>query len=100
MIFGPTGIPGGDFDIAEIAEITTDDPSDWYDLWRCGSAANYTGYCSVKASKLMQQGNCELNPTKRVQDYHTADALMAAAVPNFPSTSGPFRSSTRAASSG
>jgi peptide/nickel transport system substrate-binding protein len=84
VIFGPTGIPGGDFDIAEFAEITTGDPSDWYDLWRCGGAANYTGYCSVKASKLMQQGNSELDPAKRVKDYQAADALMAAAVPNFP----------------
>jgi peptide/nickel transport system substrate-binding protein len=84
VIFGPTGIPGGDFDIAEFAEITTGDPSDWYDLWRCGGAANYTGYCSVKASKLMQQGNSELDPAQRVKDYQAADALMAAAVPNFP----------------
>jgi len=84
VIFGPTGIPGGDFDIAEFAEITTGDPSDWYDLWRCGGAANYTGYCSVKASKLIQQGNSELDPAKRAKDYQAADALMAAAVPNFP----------------
>jgi len=84
VIFGPTGIPGGDFDIAEFAEITTGDPSDWYDLWRCGGAANYTGYCSVKASKLMQEGNSELDPAQRVKDYQAADALMAAAVPNFP----------------
>jgi ABC-type transport system substrate-binding protein len=84
VIFGPTGIPGGDFDIAEFAEITTGDPSDWYDLWRCGGAANYTGYCSVKASKLMQEGNSELDPAQRVKDYQAADVLMAAAVPNFP----------------
>jgi ABC-type transport system substrate-binding protein len=84
VIFGPTGIPGGDFDIAEFAEITDGDPSSWYDLWRCGGAANYTGYCSVKASKLMQQGNSELDPAKRAKDYQAADALMAAAVPNFP----------------
>jgi peptide/nickel transport system substrate-binding protein len=84
VIFGPTGIPGGDFDIAEFAEITSGDPSDWSDLWRCGGDANYTGYCSVKASKLMQQGNSELDPAKRAKDYQAADALMAAAVPNFP----------------
>ena len=84
VIFGPTGIPGGDFDIAEFAEITTGDPGDWYDLWRCGGASNYTGYCSKKASALMQAGNAELDPTKRMKDYQAADKLMSAGVPVFP----------------
>jgi ABC-type transport system substrate-binding protein len=84
VIFGPTGIPGGDFDIAEFAEITTGDPSDFYDLWRCGGAANYTGYCSRKMSAKMQAGSSELNPAKRAQDFQAADKLMAAAVPVFP----------------
>jgi ABC-type transport system substrate-binding protein len=84
VIFGPTGIPGGDFDIAEFAEITTGDAGDWYDAWRCGGDGNYTGYCSVKASKLMQAGNAELNPAKRVKDFQAADALMSAGVPVFP----------------
>jgi peptide/nickel transport system substrate-binding protein len=84
VIFGPTGIPGGDFDIAEFAEITGGDPGDWYDVWRCGGGSNYTGYCSVKASKLMSSGNAELNPTKRAADFQAADKLMAPGVPVFP----------------
>jgi ABC-type transport system substrate-binding protein len=84
VIFGPTGIPGGDFDIAEFAEITTGDPSDFYDLWRCGGAANYTGYCSRKMSGFIQAGSSELNPAKRAKDFQAADKLMAAAVPVFP----------------
>jgi ABC-type transport system substrate-binding protein len=84
VIFGPTGIPGGDFDIAEFAEITSGDPGDWYDVWRCGGASNYTGYCSVKASKLMSAGNAELDPAKRSADFQAADKLMAAGVPVFP----------------
>jgi peptide/nickel transport system substrate-binding protein len=84
VIFGPTGIPGGDFDIAEFAEITGGDPGDWYDLWRCGGDANYTGYCSNKASKLMAAGNSELDPTKRAADFQAADKLMATGVPVFP----------------
>src|SRR5438128_9806035 len=53
VVFGPTGIPGGDFDIAEFAQITGGDPGDWFDAWRCGGPGNYTGYCSKKASALM-----------------------------------------------
>ena len=84
VVFGPTGIPGGNFDIAEFAEITSGDPGDWYDLWRCGGASNYTGYCSTRASKLMATGNAELNPAKRAADFQAADKLMSAGVPVFP----------------
>jgi ABC-type transport system substrate-binding protein len=84
VVFGPTGIPGGNFDIAEFAEITGGDPGDWYDVWRCGGASNYTGYCSKKASALMSAGNAELNPAKRTADFQAADKLMSAGVPVFP----------------
>jgi peptide/nickel transport system substrate-binding protein len=84
VVFGPTGIPGGNFDIAEFAEITGGDPGDWYDVWRCGGASNYTGYCSKKASNLMSAGNAELNPAKRTKDFQAADKLMSAGVPVFP----------------
>ena len=84
VIFGPTGIPGGDFDIAEFANITTGDPGDWYDAYRCGGDGNYTGYCSKKASALMSAGNAELNPAKRQADFQAADKLMSAGVPVFP----------------
>jgi peptide/nickel transport system substrate-binding protein len=84
VVFGPTGIPGGNFDIAEFAEITSGDPGDWYDVWRCGGASNYTGYCSKKASALMSAGNAELNPTQRTKDFQAADKLMSAGVPVFP----------------
>jgi len=84
VVFGPTGIPGGDFDIAEFAEITDGDPGTWYDVWRCGGASNYTGYCSKKATALMTAGNAELNPTKRQADFQAADKLMSAGVPVFP----------------
>jgi ABC-type transport system substrate-binding protein len=84
VIFGPTGIPGGDYDIAEFANITTGDPGDWYDAWRCGGDGNYTGYCSKKASALMTAGNAELDPAKRTADFQAADKLMSAGVPVFP----------------
>ena len=35
VIFGASGLPSGDFDIAEFAQITNGDPSAWYDQNRC-----------------------------------------------------------------
>jgi peptide/nickel transport system substrate-binding protein len=84
VIFGPTGIPGGDFDIAEYSRVTTGDPADFYDAYRCDGAGNYTGYCSSRATKLMQAANAELNPAKRTRDFQAADRILAAAVPELP----------------
>ena len=84
VIFGSTGLPSGDFDVAEFAEITTGDPGDWYDSWRCQGAGNWTGYCSTKVDDLMKAGNAELDPAKRAVDFQQADALMANTVPVFP----------------
>src|SRR5581483_8493665 len=42
VVFGSSGIPSGNFDVAEFAEITTGDPSDWYDIYRCQGASNWT----------------------------------------------------------
>jgi peptide/nickel transport system substrate-binding protein len=84
VLFGPDGVPGGNYDIAQFADITTGDPGDWYDSWRCGGPGNYTGYCSNKASRLMRAGNAELDPAKRAADFEAADRLMAATVPVFP----------------
>ena len=84
IFFGPTALAAGNFDIAEFGSITSGDPGDWYDAWRCSGPSNYTGYCSDKATALMRQGNSELDPTKRAADFQAADTLMAAAVPVLP----------------
>jgi peptide/nickel transport system substrate-binding protein len=84
VIFGPNGIPGGDYDIAEFAWVTTGDPGDLYDTWRCGGSGNYQHYCSVKASKLMEAGNKNLNPTARAAQFNGADTYMASNVAAFP----------------
>ena len=84
VIFGPTGLPSGDYDISEYANITTGDPGDWYDSYRCGGSGNYTGFCSHAVDKLMKSGNAELDPAKRQVDFQKADKLMAATVPVFP----------------
>jgi peptide/nickel transport system substrate-binding protein len=84
VIFGPNGVPSGDFDIAEFAEITTGDPGDWYDAWRCQGNGNYTGFCSHKVDTLLKAGNGELDPAKRAADFQAADKLMAPNVPVLP----------------
>jgi peptide/nickel transport system substrate-binding protein len=84
VIFGSSGLPSGDFDVAEFAEITTGDPGDWYDSWRCQGAGNWTGYCSHKVDQLLKAGNAELNPTKRIADFQAADKLMSDSVPVMP----------------
>jgi len=84
VIFGSSGLPSGQFDIAEFAEITTGDPSDWYDAWRCQGAGNWTGFCSHKVDTLLKAGGGELDPTKRAADYQAADKLMSNTVPVFP----------------
>jgi ABC-type transport system substrate-binding protein len=84
VLFGPTGIPAGNFDIAQFSYITSGDPGDWYDSWRCGGPSNDTGYCSNRVSRLLQAGDGELDPAKRTAYFQAADKLMAAAVPVFP----------------
>ena len=84
VIFGSTGLPSGDFDITEFALITTGDPGDWYDSWRCQGAGNWTGYCSHKVDALMKAGTGELDPAKRIVDFQKAGALIADTVPDLP----------------
>jgi peptide/nickel transport system substrate-binding protein len=84
VIFGSSGLPSGNFDVAEFAEITTGDPGDWYDSWRCQGAGNWTGYCSKKVDSLLKAGNAELDPTKRTADFQAAAKIMSTTVPIFP----------------
>jgi peptide/nickel transport system substrate-binding protein len=84
VIFGPNGIPGGDFDIAEFAEVTSGNPSDYYDFWRCGGPANYQSYCSRKASKLMELGEKVIDPKQAAGYWNSADRYFASNVAAFP----------------
>jgi peptide/nickel transport system substrate-binding protein len=83
-VFGPNGIPSGDFDIAESANFTSGDPGDWSDLFRCYGDQNYTGYCSHTVDALLKAANGELDPEKRRVLYQRADAILAAEVPAIP----------------
>jgi len=84
VVFGPTGIPSGDYDLANFAWVTSPDPSGFVSIWGCGGESNYLNYCNRAATKLLEASNSELNPAKRVVDFQQADALMSNDVPTVP----------------
>jgi peptide/nickel transport system substrate-binding protein len=84
VVFGPGGIPSGDFDLSEYAEFTSGDPGDWYEVYRCYGSNNFTGYCSHSVDALLRAANGELEPEKRAALYQQADAIMAREVPAIP----------------
>lgn len=84
LLFAPTGVPSGDFDLAQFAVFTSGDPGDWYDLYRCRGASNWTGYCSHALDGLLAAANRALDPEQRALLFQRADAVMAAQVPAVP----------------
>jgi peptide/nickel transport system substrate-binding protein len=89
VVFGPTGIPSGDYDLANFAWVTSPDPSAYVPTWSCGGASNYLNYCNREATKLLEASNSELDPVKRRKEFQQADALMANDVPTIPMYSRP-----------
>jgi peptide/nickel transport system substrate-binding protein len=84
VIFGPAGIPSGDYDLDQFAQFTSGDPGDWYDEYRCRGSQNWTGYCSHTVDTLLNAANRELDPEQRALLFQRADAIMAAEVPSIP----------------
>jgi ABC-type transport system substrate-binding protein len=84
VVFSPTGIPSGDFDLAQFANFTSGDPGDWYDTFRCFGSQNWTGYCSHTLDALLKAANNELDPEKRTELMQRADATLAAEVVEIP----------------
>src|SRR5207249_11770554 len=64
VIFGSSGLPSGDLDVAEFAEVTLGDPSDFYDSWRCQGAGNWTGFCSYYLDTLLTARSAEPSPAR------------------------------------
>jgi peptide/nickel transport system substrate-binding protein len=84
VVFGPTGIPSGNYDLADFAWVTAADPAGFVPTWGCGGESNYLNYCNRKATALMEKSNSELNPTLRAKEFQQADALMANDLPSIP----------------
>jgi len=89
VIFGPTGIPSGNYDLANFAWVTSADPSGYVPIWSCGGASNYLSYCNRKATALLEASDHELDPAKRMKDFQQAGALMAHDIPTIPLYSRP-----------
>ena len=84
VVFGPTGIPSGNYDLANFAWVTLPDPAGFVPTWSCGGLSNYLGYCNRKATALMNKSQTELDPAKRAALFQQADTLMANDVPTIP----------------
>ena len=84
VVFGPTGIPSANYDLANFAWVTTPDPSGFVPTWGCGGESNYLTYCNRAATRLLEQSNSELDPAKRTKLFQTADALMSVDLPSIP----------------
>jgi ABC-type transport system substrate-binding protein len=88
VIFGPDGIPSGDFDLANFA-FTSVPSADWYEVYRCHGDVNSTGFCSDAVNRVLTAAHTELNPSKRTTDLQQLDRLLARSVPIFPLFGGP-----------
>jgi glutathione transport system substrate-binding protein len=84
VVFGPTGIPSSNYDIANFAWVTSPDPSGFVSIWGCGGESNYLQYCNRAATRLLEQSDSELDPAKRAVLFQKASALMATDVPTVP----------------
>jgi peptide/nickel transport system substrate-binding protein len=89
VIFGPTGVPSGNYDLADFAWVTSPDPAVFVPIWGCGGESNYLNYCNTAVTRLMEASDSELDPHRRVADFQKADALMAKDVPSIPLYSRP-----------
>jgi len=78
------GIASGDFDITEFRWITSGDPGDWYETYRCLGESNFTGYCSHSVDALLKAAGGELDPATRARLLQKADAILATQVPMIP----------------
>jgi peptide/nickel transport system substrate-binding protein len=84
VVFGPTGIPSGNYDLAGFAWITAADPAGFVPTWGCGGESNYLNYCNRAATKLLEASNTELDPEKRAGLFQQADTMFANDVPSIP----------------
>ena len=89
VVFGPTGIPSSNYDLANFAWVTSPDPAGFVPTWGCGGESNYMQYCNRAATRMLEASNSELNPGKRAALFQKADALFANDIPTIPMYSRP-----------
>jgi peptide/nickel transport system substrate-binding protein len=89
VVFGPTGIPSSNYDLANFAWVTSPDPAGFVPTWGCGGESNYMQYCNRAATRLLEASNSELDPKKRAAMFAKADAMFANDIPSIPLYSRP-----------
>ena len=89
VVFGPTGVPSGNYDLANFAWVTLPDPAGFVPTWSCGGLSNYLNYCNRQATKALEASQTELDPAKRAALFQRADSLMSNDVPSIPLYSRP-----------
>jgi len=77
-------LPGGDFDLAEYAWSGGPDPSGFDAIYQTGGGSNYKQYSNKTVDALINQGDAELDPTKRTAEYEKAASIMATDVAVIP----------------
>lgn len=77
-------VSDGNYQMALFAWVGSGDPAGQVDIYGCGGESNWKGYCSNKVTKLLRDGDAELDPTRRAALVNTADAIMALNVPTLP----------------
>jgi peptide/nickel transport system substrate-binding protein len=89
VAFGPTGIPSGNYDLANFAWVTSPDPAGFVSIWGCGGESNYMNYCNRSATKLLEESDTTLDPKARAKLFQQADAKFANDIPTIPMYSRP-----------
>jgi len=89
VVFGPNGIPSGNYDLADFAWVTSPDPAGFVPVWGCKGESNYLNYCNRKATALLEKSNSTLDPKARRALFQQADKLFANDIPTIPMYSRP-----------
>jgi peptide/nickel transport system substrate-binding protein len=84
VFFSADGVFGGNFQIAQYADVGTGDPGGFTSSFKCGGEANYGKFCSNKVTKFLEAADQELDPAKRAIAVNKAVALMSVNTPRFP----------------
>jgi len=84
VFFSSAGVFGGNFQIAQYADVGTGDAGGFVPSFKCGGESNYGKFCSNRVDKYLLASNTELNPTKRAVIVNHAVALMSINTPRFP----------------
>jgi peptide/nickel transport system substrate-binding protein len=80
--FAPSGpvftdLTKKDYEIFQFGWVGTPDPSGAVEIYKCQGEQNYQDYCNKEATKLLDETNTEIDPTKRADLFNQADQILA-----------------------